>query len=97
MENANITNVVLDKKIDSYSYEEENFIAPHEITVTITLSEYRKLIKEVATKQADIDKANSDRYARSLENEKLKQEISELQAELYKIQKSKNEMNETIE
>lgn len=91
MENTNITNTVLDKKIDSYSYDEKNFVAPHEITVTITLREYRKLIEEVATKQADIDKANSDRYARNQENEKLKQEISELQSELYKIQKSKNE------
>ena len=91
MENTNITNIVLDKKIDSYGYDEKNFIAPHEITVTITIGEYRKLVAEVATKQADIDKANSDRYARNLENEKLKQEISELQSELYKIQKSKNE------
>lgn len=91
MENTNITNTVLDKKIDSYSYDEKNFIAPHEITVTITLREYRKLIEEVSTKQADIDKANSDRWVRNEENEKLKQEISELQSELYKIQKSKNE------
>ena len=91
MENTNITNVVLNKKIDSYDYDEKDFIAPHEITVTITLREYRRLIEEFATKQADIDKANSDRYARNLENEKLKQEISELQSELYKIQKIKNE------
>lgn len=91
MENTNITNTVLDKKIDSYSYDEKDFIAPHEITVTITLREYRKLIEEVATKQADINKANSDSYTRNEENEKLKQEISELQSELYKIQKSKNE------
>lgn len=91
MENTNITNTVLDKKIDSYSYDEKDFIAPHEITVTITLREYRRLIEEVATKQADIDKANSDMYTRNQENERLKQEISELQVELYKIQKSKNE------
>lgn len=91
MENTNITNTVLDKKIDSYSYDEKNFIAPHEITVTITLREYRKLVEEVAKKQVDIDKANSDMYTRNQENERLKQEISELQVELYKIQKSKNE------
>lgn len=91
MENTNITNTVLDKKIDSYSYDEKDFIAPHEITVTITLREYRRLIEEVATKQADIDKANRDMYTRNSENEKLKQEVSELQSELYKIQKSKNE------
>lgn len=91
MENTNITNTVLDKKIDSYSYDEKDFIAPHEITVTITLREYRRLIEEVATKQADIDKANRDMYTRNQENEKLKQEVSELQSELYKIQKSKNE------
>lgn len=91
MGNTNIMNTVLDKKIGSYNYDEKDFIAPHEITVTITLREYRRLIEEVATKQVDIDKANSDRYTRNEENEKLKQEISELQSELYKIQKSKNE------
>ena len=91
MENTNITDIVLDKKIDSYDYDEKNFIAPQEITVTITLREYRMLIEEVATKQADIAKANSDKYTRNEENEKLRKEISDLQSELYKIQKSKNE------
>lgn len=40
MENTNIVNTVLDKKLDGYvsSSELHNFIAPQEITVTITIS-----------------------------------------------------------
>ena len=40
MENTNIVNTVLDKKLDGYvsSSELHNLIAPQEITVTITIS-----------------------------------------------------------
>lgn len=38
MENTNEVNVVLDKKMEGYSFESNNFIAPQEITITITLS-----------------------------------------------------------
>lgn len=40
MENTVVNNVVLDKKLDGYSGDNnlKNFVAPQEITVTITLS-----------------------------------------------------------
>lgn len=75
MESLNVTNAILDKKLNNYGYEHKDFIAENEITVTITLSEYRNLIKEVATKQNDIDKANKDKYERDSENKKLKTEV----------------------
>lgn len=37
---------VLSKKMDKWDSPEDNFVATGEITVTITLSEYRDLIKE---------------------------------------------------
>lgn len=42
MSNSNSTQV-LEKKLNGYG-ESDNFVAPHELTVTITLSEYRSLV-----------------------------------------------------
>lgn len=41
---------VYGKKVESYHDSTDNYIAENEVTVTITLSEYRKLVQEVATK-----------------------------------------------
>lgn len=98
MENTNITNVVLDKKIDSYSTNLHDFVAPQELTVTITLSEYRKLLKEEATKEEAINKANKDKYTREAENEALKKEVAELKSKLYEMQNYRQpELNENEE
>lgn len=94
MENTNITNVILEKKIDGYSFNEKDFVAPQEITVTITLSEYRNLIQEVATKKHDIEKAEKDRWTREEEIRSLKTQVSELKSELYEIQKCNGEKDE---
>lgn len=87
MENTVIKDVLLDKKLDRYSFDNNDFLAAGELTVTITLSEYRKLVKDVATAQARIDKAEADRYDRNRENERLTEENSRLKAELYEMQK----------
>ena len=42
MENTVIKDVVLDKKFDGYGTNYNNFVAQSEITVTITLNEYRE-------------------------------------------------------
>lgn len=96
MENTVIKDVLLDKKLDRYGFENNDFLASGELTVTITLSEYRKLVKDCATAQARIDKAESDRYERNAENEKLKAENSKLKAELYEMTKA-NEVVATNE
>ena len=88
MENTTIKDVILDKKMEKYTFEEQNLLASGELTVTVTLGEYRKLIKDVATAQSRIDKANEDKYARESENLKLKEENSKLKAELYEMKKS---------
>lgn len=88
MENTVINNVVLDKKFDGYTSSSDlhNFIAPQEITVTITLSEYRELVQKVATREADISKAESDKYERNRKIEELTKENAELKAKIYELQ-----------
>lgn len=88
MDNTVIKDVLLDKKLDKYGFENNDFLASGELTVTITLSEYRKLVKDVATAQARIDKAEADRYDRNRENERLTEENNRLKAELYEMQKA---------
>ena len=88
MENTTIKDVILDKKMDGYSFEKKDFVASGEITVTITIGEYRKLIADNATAQQRIDKADEDRYSRNSENEALKKENAELKAELYELKKA---------
>lgn len=88
MDNTVIKDVLLDKKLDRYGFDNNDFLAAGELTVTITLSEYRKLVKDVATAQARIDKAEADRYDRNRENERLTEENNKLKAELYEMQKA---------
>ena len=88
MDNTVIKDVLLDKKLDRYGFENNDFLASGELTVTITLSEYRKLVKDCATAQARIDKAEADRYDRNRENERLTEENSRLKAELYEMTKA---------
>ena len=88
MDNTVIKDVLLDKKLDRYGFDNNDFLAAGELTVTITLGEYRKLVKDVATAQARIDKAEADRYDRNRENERLTEENSRLKAELYEMTKA---------
>ena len=91
MENTTIKDVILDKKMDHYSFEKDNFLASGELTVTITLGEYRRLVEDVATAKSRIDKANDDKYTRDAENKALKEENDRLKAELYEMTKQQEE------
>lgn len=97
MENTVVNNVVLDKKLNGYGVDSklQNFVAPHEITVTITLSEYRELVSKAATRDADIDKANADKWTRDDENKKLKAEVADLKAKLYELQNKEEKSDKT--
>lgn len=87
MENVAIKDLIFDKKSDGYKFEEDNYVATQELTVTITLNEYRKLVEANATSQERIKKADDDKYSRNAENESLKKENAELKAELYELRK----------
>lgn len=64
------------KKETAWSGTADNFFGEDEITVTITLNEYRNLVKEVARKDYDLEKErektreankNADSYKAKLE------------------------------
>ena len=79
MENNAEINVVLAKKMDSWRYEADNLVAPQELTITITLNEYRELIVHRA--KADYVKEGLERELRATkeEKDKLMAEICYLQ------------------
>ena len=85
MENTVIKDVVLDKKFDGYGTNYNNFVAQSEITVTITLNEYRALVVDNAKAQSKIDEANKDKYTRDTENKHLREEIQKCKAEIYEL------------
>ena len=65
---------VLEKKLNGYG-EYDNFVAPHELTVTITLSEYRSLVMGKGVSNKTIDDLRRQTY-------KLEQTIRDLVDEL---------------
>lgn len=86
MENEKSTeNQVLSGKIGGYNPEYNNFVCPGELTVQITLNEYRKLIEENATAQHRIDKADMERIEKRREVDQLKKENAELKEKIIQI------------
>lgn len=83
----NAMNAVLEQKLDNCRYTGlDDFTAPQELTVTITLNEYRDLIRRTAVSDAKISEANTKRYEIESENEKLKKEIVSLKDKVYELQ-----------
>ena len=85
-ESVNVTSTILDKKMEQYRWEANNYIAEGELTITITLAEYRELIASHATKQQAIETANADKYKRDNENKMLREEVEALRAKVYELQ-----------
>lgn len=92
MESTNTVTRILDEKLDKYGNNLDDFVAEDELTVTITISEYRKLVSEFATKQSDIKKAEADKYERNRANDLLKADIEKLKAENYELKKQIDEL-----
>ena len=84
-ESVNVISTILDKKIEHYDWKAKDFVAEGELTITITLAEYRALVASEATKEHAITKANADKNERDAENARLKEEVNSLRAKLYGI------------
>lgn len=75
------------KKETEYRDSEDNYVLEGEITVTITLNEYRKLVAFHAAGESRIEDAEKDKWERNNENENLKKEVARLKNELYELTK----------
>ena len=69
---------ILAKKLEGWGVNLNDYQTENELTVEITLSEYRQLVNEVATKEYDIKKINEDKYRRDEENRNLKEKNQDL-------------------
>lgn len=91
MNNVTICEQVLGKKLDSMGYGNESsikdFAVANELTVTITLAEYRKLLNDVAVSDYRISQEIKGRYEREAQNRKLAEENASLKTELYELKK----------
>ena len=96
-DNSRLIGTILDKKIGNYDTNYKNFVAPTEITVTITLEEYRTLVANNATRDKDIDAANKDKYNREVEIKNLKEENAKLKGENYDLKTHIEDLDEQIE
>ena len=71
--------LIVDKKLKDYGGH-DNFVAPAELTVTITLSEYRDLVKTSATHSSEIGKLRNEKWKVESENTKLKEQLNTLKS-----------------
>ncbi|MBQ2436738.1 MAG: hypothetical protein II265_01475 [Clostridia bacterium] len=76
MENntQNADTLILDKKLNNYG-RNDDFVAPKELTVTITLAEYRTLVSSNAKSTSDYDKLQTEKWKLESENKRLKETI----------------------
>lgn len=90
MENLTISHfendAIQDKKLESYGWEKHDFLASQELTVTITLGEYRELVTSKATAQQEINTKVMKVAALEQDLKKLKEEADRLKAENYDLQ-----------
>ena len=92
--------LVLDRKMDAGRYgggDLHNYVASQELTVTITLSEYRELVSGIATKDKDISIANNNKYQREQEIKEVKAANDTLKAENYDLKTIIDNLRKQIE
>lgn len=79
MENntQNADTLILDRKLGHFG-KNEDFVAPKELTVTITLAEYRSLVSTNAKSSSEYEKLQREKWALESENKKLKETIEAL-------------------
>lgn len=78
-----ITNPVLQKKIDGYRVD--NFAVPQELTVTVTLSEYRELVANKAVCDAKVNEAIQARWKVEKERDNLRTTLTEVKGTLEQV------------
>lgn len=67
-----------DKRVDRYEDCVDNYVIPHELTVTITINEYRNLLQSKA--KAEADEARREKWEKETRIKELEEEIKKLKA-----------------
>ena len=78
-----LANPVLQKKIDGYRVD--NFAVPQELTVTITLSEYRELVTTKAVCDSKVSEATQARWKVEKERDDLRTTLTEVKDTLERV------------
>ena len=77
---------IQEKKLETYGWEKKDFLAGQELTVTITLGEYRELVASKATADQTVQ-ASREKVVKLEQDLKKDQEQAErLKAENYDLQ-----------
>ncbi|OHP76732.1 MULTISPECIES: hypothetical protein [unclassified Staphylococcus] len=82
------------KDFSSYGNDEDNFVANQELTVTITLNEYRKFIETKAVKDKEEDTYRHKYWKEEEKNKKLKEENIKLKNKIYELQNEEEDERE---
>lgn len=99
---AETIETLLNSKLDRGGYfkgwnNTDNFVEEKELTVTITLAEYRELVSDHAKSQYKIDEANNDKYTRDNQNKQLKERNKELENIILQYRVKFGELEESRE
>ena len=101
MENEKSTeNQILTGKIDRYdSRAVDNFVCPGEITVQITLNEYRRLVTDKAISNSKIEEKEKEYWKARQEADQLKEENAALKEKIINLAggKTENTAEETVD
>lgn len=79
------------KKETAWSGTADNFIGEDEIIVTITLNEYRNLVKEVARKDYDLEKEREKTREEARKAQSYKDKLEALIAKLNGVEEEEDD------
>lgn len=77
---------IQEKKLETYGWEKEDFLAGQELTVTITLGEYRGLVASKATADQTVQASREKVVKLEQDLKKAQEQAERLKAENYDLQ-----------
>ena len=77
---------IQEKKLESYGWEKHDFLAGQELTVTITLGEYRELVSSKATADQTVQASREKVVKLEQDLKKAQEQAERLKAENYDLQ-----------
>ena len=77
---------IQEKKLETYGWEKKDFLAGQELTVTITLGEYRELVASKATADQTVQASREKVVKLEQDLKKAQEQEERLKAENYDLQ-----------